>query len=107
MPAARAFKMWAGKGGEMLERDLKAAGIAKVDESGGIVDFHSLRHTFGTLLAASGVHPKVAQDLMRHSTITLTMGIYTHTNLENRMGALDKLPDLRAAKGGDQGVAFG
>ncbi len=98
LPAARAFPMWAGKGGAMLAKDLKAAGIAKMDEAGGIIDFHSLRHTFGTLLAASGVHPKVAQDLMRHSTITLTMGIYTHTTLDNRMGALDKLPEIKAAE---------
>lgn len=30
------------------------------------LDFHALRHTFGSLLAASGVHPKTAQKLMRH-----------------------------------------
>ena len=98
MPGARVFNMWAGKGGAMLERDLKAAGIPKKDEDGDTVDFHSLRHTFGTLLAANGVHPKVAQDLMRHSTITMTMSIYTHTTLDNRMGALNKLPDIKAIR---------
>ncbi len=97
LPAARAFNMWAGKGGAMLERDLKAAGIPKKDADGRVIDFHALRHTFGTLLAASGVHPKVAQDLMRHSTINLTMDIYTHTSLDSRMGALDKLPEIKAA----------
>jgi hypothetical protein len=29
---------------------------------------------FCTNLAKAGVHPKVAQGLMRHSTIALTMG---------------------------------
>lgn len=86
----------------MFTEDLKAAEIAKHDETGTVLDFHSLRHTFGTLLAASGVHPRVAQDLMRHSTITLTMGIYTHPSLESRMGALGKLPELRATKAANQ-----
>ena len=38
-------------------------------------DFHTLRHTQGSLLAASGIHPKVAQTLMRHSDINHTYGL--------------------------------
>lgn len=99
LPLGKAFPgMQRNNGAEMLVVDLKAAGIPVVDESGRILDFHSLRHTFGSMLAASGVHPKVAQDLMRHSTINLTMNIYTHTALESRMGALAKLPELKAAQ---------
>jgi integrase len=41
------------------------------------VDLHALRKTFGTLLAASGVSPQVAMELMRHSDMKLTMGVYT------------------------------
>lgn len=99
LPRAKAFPgMWKLEGAAMLAVDLKAAGICRVDDDGRVVDFHALRHTFGSLLAAGGVHPKVAQDLMRHSTITLTMGIYTHTSLENRMGALAKLPEIKATE---------
>lgn len=79
---------------EMMRFDLEAAGIPYKDEAGRYADFHSLRHTFGTSLAAAGVHPKVAQDLMRHSTIGLTMDIYTHTALASRSEALAALPDL-------------
>jgi len=40
----------------MLRKDLATA---KVENNGmDKLDFHSLRHTFGTMLAASGVHPK-------------------------------------------------
>lgn len=39
---------------------------------------HGLRHGFGSLLAARGVHPRVAMELMRHSQFSLTMEIYTH-----------------------------
>jgi len=39
----------------VLNRDLKAAAIPKVDERGRQVDVHALRHTFGTLLSKRGV----------------------------------------------------
>jgi hypothetical protein len=53
-----------------------------------------MRGQFISLLAASGVHPKVAQVLARHSTITLTMDYYTHLDVLDVAGALEKLPDL-------------
>ncbi|MHC4740340.1 MAG: tyrosine-type recombinase/integrase [Planctomycetota bacterium] len=53
-----------------------------------------LRHTFITNLAKSGVHPKMAQSLARHSSIELTMHRYTHTTLETQAEALEKLPDF-------------
>lgn len=97
LPAAKAFRgMWRLAGAAMLDDDLEQAGIKKWDDDGRVIDFHALRHTFGSLLAANGVHPKVAQDLMRHSSINLTMGVYTHTSLESRMGALAKLPDIKS-----------
>lgn len=64
----------------------------------GRVDFHSLRHTFGTMLAASGVHPKIAQDLMRHSDINLTMSRYTHTLHGQTIEAVEALPDLEGKR---------
>ena len=60
------------------------------------MDFHSLRHTFISNLADSGVHPKVAQTLARHSTITLTMDRYTHANHEQLAETLGRLPRIGA-----------
>ena len=78
----------------MLRSDLKAAGIDYTDEAGRVFDFHALRHQFISSLAAAGVHPKVAQQLARHSTITLTMDRYTHVALAEVAGALDRLPEV-------------
>jgi len=78
----------------MFRADLDAAGIPYVDEAGLFADFHSLRHTFITNLARGGVHPKTAQTLARHSTITLTMDRYTHTLVGEQTEALAALPDL-------------
>jgi len=79
---------------DTFKADLEAADIAYVDAQGRHADFHALRHTFGTNLAASGVHPKTAQDLMRHSDIRLTMQLYTHSIVEERNEAVAKLPAL-------------
>jgi integrase len=79
---------------DMLKIDLEAAGIPYVDESGRYADFHSLRHATGTLLAASGVQPKVAQTIMRHSTIDLTMNVYAHPQAEQKAQAVESIPDL-------------
>ena len=68
--------------------------LAYKDDAGRVADFHALRHTFITSLAAGGVHPKLAQQLARHSTITLTMDRYTHTVLDDLSDALTALPDL-------------
>lgn len=79
---------------KMLQVDLADAGIAYVDDAGLFADFHALRHTTGSLLAASGCHPKVAQSIMRHGDINLTMSLYTHTLRGQESEAVRSLPDL-------------
>ncbi len=84
----------------ILNRDLRLAGIPKRDERGRTVDVHAMRHTFGTHLSKGGVAPRTAQAAMRHSSIDLTMNIYTDPKLLDVHGALDVLPELPL--GGDQ-----
>ncbi len=92
---------------KILDRDLVTAGIArrvelasgkwgidKRDERGRTVDVHALRHTFGTLLSKGGVAPRTAQAAMRHSTIDLTMNVYTDPKLLDVAGAVESLPAL-------------
>jgi len=40
--------------------------------------FHDLRHSAATILLAAGVHPKMVQELLGHSTISMTMDVYSH-----------------------------
>jgi integrase len=79
---------------ELVMKDLEAAGIPYVDEAGKVYDFHALRHQFISDLAAAGVHPADAQKLARHSSIVLTMDVYTHVRLSNLQAAIDKLPPI-------------
>ena len=78
-----------------LDRDLEVAGIPKADERGRTIDFHSLRHTFGTLLSVGGVNPGTAHQAMRHSDIKLTMNTYTDPKLLDLAGAIESLPNLK------------
>jgi integrase len=39
---------------------------------------HDLRHTCATLLLSRGVHPKIVQELLGHSQISLTLDTYSH-----------------------------
>ena len=83
----------------ILDRDLKLAGIPKRDDRGRTVDVHALRHSFGTLLSKGGVAPRTAQAAMRHSTIDLTMNVYTDPRLLDVHAALDALPALPLGTG--------
>ncbi len=93
MPQSRAFKV-PDKAYLMLKEDLKRADIPYKDKDGKYADFHSLRHSYATLLKNSGVHPKTAQMLLRHSDVNLTLGIYTHSLREAEQSAINALPDL-------------
>lgn len=41
---------------------------------------HGLRHTWATLALEQGIHPKVVQERVGHSTIAITLGIYSHVS---------------------------
>ncbi len=117
MPSAPAFKMPSEYDVALVLRKdlelaravwLEAAGIPEErqrrerssflryrDDAGRYRDFHSLRHSFATLLKQAGVHAKDMQLLMRHSTISLTMDRYTHSVVGNLSAAVNTLPDFR------------
>ena len=78
----------------MLRGDLEAAGIPYKDDAGKVFDFHALRGQCASLLAASSVHPKAAQTILRHRDINLTMNTYTHTLRGQEAAAVESLPDL-------------
>lgn len=39
---------------------------------------HGLRHTWATLALEQGIHPRVVQERLGHSTVAITLGIYSH-----------------------------
>jgi len=54
--------------------------FANLIESAGVkkIRFHDLRHTCATLLLAKGVNPKIVQERLGHSDISMTLNRYSH-----------------------------
>jgi integrase len=78
----------------LFNSDLKAAGIAKRDDRGRVLDVHALRTTFGSWLSKAGVSLRTAQSAMRHSDPSLTANVYTDPRLLDLQGAVESLPAL-------------
>ena len=60
--------------------------------------FHDLRHTAATLLLAQGVHPKVVQEMLGHSTVSLTLDTYSHVIPGLQEEAAAKMEALLASR---------
>ena len=43
-----------------------------------MIRLHDLRHTSATLALAAGVHPKIVQERLGHSSIGITIDTYSH-----------------------------
>ncbi|HET8911551.1 MAG TPA: site-specific integrase, partial [Ktedonobacteraceae bacterium] len=56
--------------------------------------FHSLRHSAASLLLSLGIHPKVVQELLGHSNISMTLDIYSHVIPAMHADAVQQLSTL-------------
>jgi integrase/recombinase XerD len=75
-----------------FQRRLKSDFLCYCNHDGLFADFHSMRHLFITSLERAGISPKMAQTLARHSDIRLTLGVYTHVELNDQTMAIATLP---------------
>lgn len=42
------------------------------------IRFHDLRHTAATILLGRGVHPKIVSEMLGHSSVAITLDVYSH-----------------------------
>lgn len=83
---------------QMLRLDLKDAGIpyaVQTPDGPRYADFHSLRHSYLTMLGRQGVDLRTVQELAGHSSPVLTAR-YSHRHLHDLSAAVGRLPDLTA-----------
>ncbi len=61
--------------------------------------FHDLRHGCASLLLAQGVHPRVVMEQLGHSTIALTMNVYSHVIPALQRDAADRMDAMLGGTG--------
>jgi integrase len=61
------------------------------------VRFHDLRHTAATLLMIQGVHPRVVQEMLGHSSVNVTLDTYSHVSEDLQRDAAAKMDALFAS----------
>ena len=69
------------------KRSLKAAGLPEIR-------FHDLRHTAATLMLQQGINPKIVQERLGHSDISLTLNTYSHVLPHMQEEAAEKMDEL-------------
>lgn len=56
-----------------------------------VISAHALRHTFATRCFEKGIPPKTVQSYLGHSTLGMTMDLYTHVSEEKLFEDMKKL----------------
>jgi integrase len=58
------------------------------------IRFHDLRHTAATLMLQQRIHPKVVQERLGYSQISMTLDIYSHVLPSMQVEAAEKMDEL-------------
>ena len=78
-----------------------ALGLRRAGMTECFLEMHDLRHTHATLALAAGIHPKVVQERLGHSSVTMTLDRYSHAvpgMQADAASAIAALHDLTAAR---------
>jgi integrase len=82
-------------GHNMVQRDfyplLRRADLPRIR-------FHDLRHTAATLMLSQGIHPKVVAEMLGHSTVAVTLDVYSHVTMSLQADAASQLDSLLRRK---------
>lgn len=55
------------------------------------INFHALRHSFATRCVEADFEPKTLSEILGHSSVGTTLGIYTHPSLEYKRASMNRL----------------
>lgn len=58
------------------------------------IRFHDIRHSCATLMLANGEHPKIVQERLGHSDISMTLNRYSHVTMDMQRDAAERLERL-------------
>ena len=57
------------------------------------IRLHDLRHTAATLLLGQGIHPKIVSEMLGHTTVGITLDLYSHVTPTMHRAAADAIDD--------------
>lgn len=55
------------------------------------IRIHDLRHTSATLMLANGEHPKIVQERLGHTDVSMTLNRYSHVTMDMQRDAANRL----------------
>ena len=86
--------------GSPLDPSTVSHAFNKVMRKAGLphIRLHDLRHTHASLLLQAGVHPKIVQERLGHSSIRVTLDTYSHVMGGLQEVAAQRFDDLLAAR---------
>jgi integrase len=82
--------------GSYLNPDALLAQFHRLLEHAGLprMRLHDLRHSTATILLGKGTHPKLVQELLGHSSVDITMDIYSHVIPSMQHDMMEKWDDF-------------
>lgn len=72
---------------QVFERQVARLDIPKIR-------YHDLRHTYATLALRAGVHPKIVSERLGHSSVAVTLDVYSHAVPDIQAEAADTVARL-------------
>ena len=59
-----------------------------------VIRLHDARHTHASLMLKQGIHPKIVQERLGHSTIAITLDTYSHVTPGLQQAAAESFDNL-------------
>ena len=88
--------VFAGPAGDYLRKRYVTTHFQRLLDAAELprIRFHDLRHTAASLLLGRGIHPKIAADMLGHSTTAITMDLYSHVTATMQREAVAVFDDI-------------
>lgn len=81
--------------GQPIDPSVLSHNFGRIVKMAGLnVRFHDLRHSCATLALSAGVHPKIVQEMLGHSSIQITLDVYSHVLPGLQKAAAEQLGSL-------------
>jgi integrase len=88
--------VFSGPDGRPLQPNVVTLAWVRLAKRVGLIGirFHDARHTHASLMLKQGIHPKIVQERLGHSTIAVTLDTYSHVAPGLQQAAAKRFDDV-------------